>query len=849
MSQPDAPDSSGDGSRRERREPDPSQLDDALVESALAGLFAARNTDDTDVVVARGTGSDGTVAGALPARVGRYEILEEIGRGGMGAVFRGRDLDIGREIAIKMLHEPHARDRALASRLIDEARIGGQLEHPAIVPVHELGLIGGERPFVAMKLVQGETLARLLDARTDRSQDRQRFVGVFEQVCQAIAYAHARGVIHRDLKPQNVMVGAFGEVQVMDWGLAKVIGRERPTEATGTETDPALARPIVGGVESLAGAVLGTPAYMAPEQARGETELIDERADVFGLGSILCEILGGAPPFAASTAHEAQRRARAADLAPAHESLRSSGADPELIALALRCLAPRREDRLRDAGEVASAVRNYLDRLEERARRSELEAAEARVRATGERSARRRTLAAGTIILVLLGALAVVSGLRQIASERTNIVETSRTRLGEALDSALLGLEELERPALEQLLRVDDPPANTGALRALEDAHEVAARVFIATSSNDGAALSWPVGDGGRAGATLVPWNESTTTGVERALLDDAYRALGDGREPEAFFALRALLATDVSIATRAEATLRLVTLIEGSDTARSEALERLAGAIASARDDAERSERGTASSSWWWLLACLGRRAEILATEDEKESARTLIETVELLAREDADAELTSARGFYAPGLLARLAGARPLLDDDDLLRADAAIVLVERQSAESRFATELRRVWLPALAARAAADGDGTGQALLPIDGLPQLLAYRRDRARGRTVGFLVGGDVFRHALDSRIRAFAAEVGAPLAFGVTDDRGATLAGALAAADGPSVVTVRAARLPLRAWIDTDSALAASRRAAIRFYGTVLAADAAGLLFLLLGLPRRRPITRRQTS
>src|SRR5262249_2630896 len=153
------------------------------------------------------------------------------------------------------------------------------LQHPGVVPVHELGEHEG-RPYLAMKLVRGQTLARLLAARSSPAQDQARFLGVFEQVCQTVAYAHSQGVIHRDLKPANVMVGAFGEVQVMDWGLAKVLDTPEP-DAPARADDPLLARraPEEG---TQAGAVVGTRAYMPPEQARGESDRLDRRGDVFG---------------------------------------------------------------------------------------------------------------------------------------------------------------------------------------------------------------------------------------------------------------------------------------------------------------------------------------------------------------------------------------------------------------------------------------------------------------------------------------------------------------------------------------------------------------------------------------
>ena len=260
----------------------------------------------------------------------------------MGAVLKGRDRDLGRDLAVKVLLEEHRDRPELVRRFVEEARIGGQLQHPGIVPVHELGTLGDCRPYFTMKLVEGRTLASLLDERRSAAEDRPRLLGIFEQVCQTMAYAHSRGVIHCDLKPSNVMVGSFGEVQVMDWGLAKVLERGRATVETRAGS--------AGPVESIRGGsgqdahgrpvVLGTPAYMAPEQARGEMRRLDERTDVFGLGAILCEVLTGQPPFVGRGLAELQGLAVRADLADARERLEASGAEPELVALARRCLAP-----------------------------------------------------------------------------------------------------------------------------------------------------------------------------------------------------------------------------------------------------------------------------------------------------------------------------------------------------------------------------------------------------------------------------------------------------------------------------------------------------------------------------
>ena len=152
----------------------------------------------------------------VPQGRGNYQLLGEIARGGMGVILKGHDTDLGRDVAVKVLDGELAKRPAVVQRFVEEAQIGGQLQHPGIVPVYEIGAIKDERPYFTMKLVKGRTLATLLSERESLTTNRQRLITIFESVCQTIGYAHSRGVIHRDLKPANVMVGAFGEVQVVD---------------------------------------------------------------------------------------------------------------------------------------------------------------------------------------------------------------------------------------------------------------------------------------------------------------------------------------------------------------------------------------------------------------------------------------------------------------------------------------------------------------------------------------------------------------------------------------------------------------------------------------------------------
>ncbi len=345
----------------------------------------------------------GDLGTGATAGADRYELDREVGQGGIGVVYRARDRHLGRALAVKVLREEYRDDPDARRRFVAEARVGSQLQHPAIVPVYEQGQFADGRPYFTMKLVEGHSLAALLRGRGDPGRDLPRLLGAFEQVCQAVAYAHSKGVVHRDLKPANVMVGAFGEVQVMDWGFAKVLAGDRAGAAGG-----APGRPVGGpnGV-SRSGVLMGTPAYMPPEQARGEAALVDRRADVFALGAMLCEILTGRPPYAGGSGDEVCRRAAAGDLGDAHARLDACAADAELRDLAKCCLAAEGADRPADAGAVAREVSAYLAAAQERLRRAEVEraAAEARAEEVGakahaERRARRLAVALAAALLL-----------------------------------------------------------------------------------------------------------------------------------------------------------------------------------------------------------------------------------------------------------------------------------------------------------------------------------------------------------------------------------------------------------------------------------------------------------------
>ena len=232
----------------------------------------------------------------LPAIPG-CDLSGEVKYGGMGAVYFGEDIALRRPVAVKVLREEFADDAEMIARFEAEAQVCAQLQHPGIVPVHQVGHLADGRPFYVMKLVKGDTLSDLLKQRASPSDDLILYLGYFRQVCEAMAYAHAKGLLHRDLKPANVMVGAYGEVLLMDWGLTKLMD-----EPDVEMPDPPSRRIHLEGSSgertlTALGAVIGTIPYMPPEQARGRIAEVDARSDVFGLGAILFTILTGQPPY------------------------------------------------------------------------------------------------------------------------------------------------------------------------------------------------------------------------------------------------------------------------------------------------------------------------------------------------------------------------------------------------------------------------------------------------------------------------------------------------------------------------------------------------------------------------
>ena len=332
-----------------------------------------------------------------PARPGRYEIRGEIARGGIGSILEVWDAELQRTLAMKVVRRDQLEENVLGrvhyerrqSRLLNEAQILGQLDHPGIVPVHEVGRNERGELYFAMQRVRGRDLSEIIDcvAREEEGWTLPRAVGVVLRVCEAMAHAHSKGVIHRDLKPGNVMVGRFGETYVIDWGLAKAVGSPEaanirlrevavsaPPDGEGSsegeapsvvrthrqadsDSDPA------SPLWTMEGDVIGTPAYMSPEQARGRIEEVDERSDVYGAGALLYHLLSGKRPYSTSGSRRSPQEVLGMVLHGPPDPLRSAapGAPDELVAIGEKAMARDPERRYAGMEEMAEDLRAWLE--------------------------------------------------------------------------------------------------------------------------------------------------------------------------------------------------------------------------------------------------------------------------------------------------------------------------------------------------------------------------------------------------------------------------------------------------------------------------------------------------------
>jgi len=413
--------------------------------------------------------------GAPGGRLARYVLREELARGAMGRIVRAWDEELRREVALKVQAGPGG-DTRLQRRFLEEAQITAQLDHPGIVPVHELGLLANGRPFFAMQLVRGRDLGQILAAVRDGRDGwtRTRVLGVLLRVCEAMAFAHDRGVVHRDLKPGNVMVGRFGEAFVMDWGLAHAAAATPVADAEPVATLRGEIAHEDGDSPLLTrdGDVVGTPAYMAPEQAAGGDAAQRPAVDVYALGAILYHLLCGAMPYAATTrtADDVLAALRAGPPAPLRDDV-----PPELRAICERAMARAPGDRYASMAELADDVRAFLEVRTVRAYATgpfaELHKWVARNRLlAGVAAAFAAALVVGAIAMTTLWVRAEGDRVRADATARSLQVELERSAFQRARQTLQLDNSTQAAAALwRSHLRGSMPRATAWALKELAE--------------------------------------------------------------------------------------------------------------------------------------------------------------------------------------------------------------------------------------------------------------------------------------------------------------------------------------------------------------------------------------------
>lgn len=387
--------------------------------------------------------------GRVMPRSERYRFEHRLGRGGIGDVWRVLDRHTQRTLAIKTLQAPLRQNADAVERLRREAILTGSLQHPGIPPVYDHGSLDDETPFFSMKLVAGKTFRDILKENPPRKS--MELVQIFLNVTQTIAYAHECGVIHRDLKPSNIMVGRFGEVQVMDWGLAKKVQQDDestlPPESVRTNADVASLLGEQASVDAhpdeshptpshpdltTDGDIIGTPRFMSPEQARGEVDSLTPRSDVFGLGSILFQVLTGKTIFANVPPSGVIEKLRGGDLNEVHEQLdrlTGNSEHSELAKWCRRCLHPDPDHRPSSANEIAQAVGNYLSDLKEKVHRAEVDRAAADAKRHSETRRQRWVVGmSAAITIVSLAGLAATAYQWKQASLARDSTEKARER-------------------------------------------------------------------------------------------------------------------------------------------------------------------------------------------------------------------------------------------------------------------------------------------------------------------------------------------------------------------------------------------------------------------------------------
>jgi serine/threonine-protein kinase len=427
------------------------QVADPDLQASLAQVSVARQAEpDPDLTSDYSAGTP-TSSGL------RFRVLRPHARGGLGEVFVARDQELHREVALKEIQAPHAHDRQSRARFLLEAELTGGLEHPGVVPVYGLGAYPDGRPFYAMRLIKGDSLKDAIKRfhaadgpgrdPGERRLALRGLLGRFVAVCNAVAYAHSRGVLHRDLKPSNVMLGPYGETLVVDWGLAKVVGR--PAGSDGASEGTLRPPSAEGSTPTQVGAAVGTPSYMSPEQAAGKVEELGPASDVYSLGATLYCLLTGRAPFEGKDTGEVLRQVQAGDFPPPRQLKR--GVPAALEAVCLKAMALKPADRYSSARALADEVEHWLADEPVAAYR---EPWPARLARWGRRH---RPLVAAALALLLTALAALAVGIVAVNHERGR-TQQALARESQARRRTRAALDEMSSQVIDDWLSRQPQP-------------------------------------------------------------------------------------------------------------------------------------------------------------------------------------------------------------------------------------------------------------------------------------------------------------------------------------------------------------------------------------------------------
>jgi serine/threonine-protein kinase len=677
------------------------------------------NRDDPDRTA-------GLSLGAATSDGQRFRLLRPHARGGLGEVFVALDAELHREVALKQILEKHADDAASRQRFVAEAEITGGLEHPGIVPVYGLGTYGGGRPYYAMRFIKGDSLKEAIERfhadpalkgdPSRRSFELRKLLRRFLDVCNAIDYAHSRGVIHRDLKPANIILGRHGETLVVDWGLAKAIGRADPS--VGEQT---IAPSSGGSSETLPGSALGTPAYMSPEQAFGDLDQLGPRSDVYSLGATLYCLLTGKPPIEGEDVGAVLRQVQRGEFVPPRQ--RQPSLDAALDAVCTKAMAHHAEERYPSCRALAEDVERWMADEPVSARREPLAARVLR----WVRHHRTGATTAAVAALVALVGLSAVLGVQARANRdlmRANGRErqanqdlaAANAHMQARFDLALEAIKRFHTGVSEDMLLKNDTLKSVRD-RLLSDTAEFYKRLGDQLRGQPDRRSRWALGHAYYEMAELAAKIGATSesiAGHEEALAVWRGLAKEPGTEGEATAEVSHSLTALGSV-------LEVTGLTEQAEAAYGEAIALLEGLIHARPGLAVyRSDLGFARHHLGWLLSQTGRSDQALAelwrsvadlkavvgsdpsAEAGRRLARAYSDMSRLLYADKPSEALTASEQSLA--ILTKLAEANPAVTEIqvDLARSHSNISRILRlgRKTDARAALERSLVILTKLA-----------------------------------------------------------------------------------------------------------------------------------------------------